>query len=757
MVRYVLFCILALQLPLMAQPSGTPNDCEAPAEIQDALSRAGRGSVEALLTQYPGNFWVQRAYIDLMADQGAIPANGVRLNSGAGIPGGKVAPSVIAQFRKDYESRPEDPYAAYLHAYSLIHTDTGEAVRILTGLTQRTPFFAPTWITLAILHGYPGFYDQTKLRTYTEGFLARCPDTVESRIASLAAQLDRSDTLITYAKSLRKRIAGKAVAKWIPLYTYLWQLESKIALPAEQAERREFIEKDLKFLEGLDAREFPQVDYVLMQGYQQTGNKAALDTLAARKPSNARSVNFSAFLRAQSEWSRANRAPAPTADEKTRAAYFKLQLHFLDPWVNRLPENTYLLRSRYNALASIPDTPDEMLVREGDRILDLLRRSQYGSSDSIFLDVLQAWDQRNLELNRIAPLIHEFMSMQSTPAVPSSYRPQSDLYGGSYRELLEENRRWTTNTRAWTILVSVHAKNHRFDPARGVLSEWEKALNERRRKADEISARRAAERANASGTANPLPKPVDRLESLFVGGIFTEESKYYDGCAKLAAAEGRSLDALTFYQSSLRLKYGRSPASLNVADLDAGKAAEALWKELGGSQDGWRAWLESIRTLPLPKSLMGPRWSVIDRPIPDFALSDQSGKTWTLHGLKGKTTFINVWATWCGPCRSELPHLQKLYEQVRTRDDVQVITLNIDEDPSLVDPFLKSNNLSFPSLFARDFVKEFAGPIGIPTNWIVDNEGTIRREVRGFGGDGSQWLVQTLKRIEQVSAEAGSR
>jgi thiol-disulfide isomerase/thioredoxin len=235
-------------------------------------------------------------------------------------------------------------------------------------------------------------------------------------------------------------------------------------------------------------------------------------------------------------------------------------------------------------------------------------------------------------------------------------------------------------------------------------------------------------------------------------GISNEESWYYDARARLAGAEGRALDALTFYQSSLRLMYGRSAMTVELKDQEDVQEAQRIWKKLGGSQAGWLAWVDSIRTIAMPttRSISQPRWSAINRSIPQFSLRDQNGKAWTLASLKGKTTLINIWATWCGPCRSELPLLQKLYEQIKDRRDIQVITLNVDQNSSLVGPFLKQNKLSFPSLSAKSFVDGFAGHIGIPTTWISDPAGTIRFEALGFGGDSSEWVAQTLKQIESV-------
>jgi thiol-disulfide isomerase/thioredoxin len=149
-----------------------------------------------------------------------------------------------------------------------------------------------------------------------------------------------------------------------------------------------------------------------------------------------------------------------------------------------------------------------------------------------------------------------------------------------------------------------------------------------------------------------------------------------------------------------------------------------------------------------------PQWSGMSRTIPQFSLLDQNGKTWTPDSFKGKTTLVNIWATWCGPCRLELPLVQKLYEKGKDRGDIQVITLNIDSEQNLVEPFLKENKYSFPSLFAKSFMESFAGSIAIPLTWIVDSSGTIRHETLGYSSTNTDWVGQTLKRMEDVHSAA---
>jgi thiol-disulfide isomerase/thioredoxin len=754
MYRCILVLVLVGLVPLGAQSAAKSYSCKAPAQIQDAITQAGPGGIESLLAKYPGDFWVRRAFIDSRASGGSMAV----LRSSAGIPGGPAAESVIAQFQKDFANRPEDPEAAYLYAYALVHRDTGKSVEILTSLVQKAPDVPAALLTLAILHTYPNWYDQAKVRKYTENYMARCPDTFEPRIASLAAQLDRSDVLIAYAKGLRARIAGKTDEETLSQYPALWQLESKIALPAEAAEFKKRIEGDLQFLEGLDKTRVRIANAVLMQGYQRTGNTEALDRInkdSTVSSSISTASQSTAFLRAQSEWIRSNPPPASTAIPEERTAYHKKQLQFLDEWRDKMPQNSTLLALRFAALTSLPETTNEILVREGSLLLAAMRSQSailsVSASLNIF-DVLQVWAKRGLELDLIPSLVQEAVDSQARMYALQSSTQQSDLfYGGPYQTLQNEDRTWKANTGAWTVLLTIHIKKQQLDQARSILAAWEKALNERRKKAEELKEKLAERSRSATASERSSYNPISSMESSLVSGIPSDESRYYHGCAQLAAAEGRTLDALTYYQSSLRLMYGRS-SSASLAELEAAKEADVLWKQLGGSQPAWPLWLDSIKTIPAPKIV--PQRAATNRAIPKFSATDQNGKTWTPDDLKGKTTLINVWATWCGPCQRELPLLQQLYEQVKDRKDIRVITLNVDQDQSLVRPYLQKNKFSFPALFAESFVREFAGPIGIPTTWISDVTGTIRSEELGFGGDSLGWIPQTLKKIENVRAAA---
>ena len=113
---------------------------------------------------------------------------------------------------------------------------------------------------------------------------------------------------------------------------------------------------------------------------------------------------------------------------------------------------------------------------------------------------------------------------------------------------------------------------------------------------------------------------------------------------------------------------------------------------------------------------------------------------------------MNVWATWCPPCREEFPAIQKLYELTKDRDDIQILTLNVDdENPGLVAPFLAANKVTSPVLLdARPYVVNFVGMLGVPQNWLIDRNGVLRAKSHGFDETLKDWPARVLQQLEQL-------
>jgi peroxiredoxin len=108
----------------------------------------------------------------------------------------------------------------------------------------------------------------------------------------------------------------------------------------------------------------------------------------------------------------------------------------------------------------------------------------------------------------------------------------------------------------------------------------------------------------------------------------------------------------------------------------------------------------------------------------DFALSDLQGKSWHLRELRGKVVLVNFWATWCPPCRKEMPDLQALYDKYK---DQGFVVLSIsDEEAAKVSPFITERNISYPVLLdpGRKVNEAFVVE-GIPKSFVYDREGKL--------------------------------
>lgn len=128
---------------------------------------------------------------------------------------------------------------------------------------------------------------------------------------------------------------------------------------------------------------------------------------------------------------------------------------------------------------------------------------------------------------------------------------------------------------------------------------------------------------------------------------------------------------------------------------------------------------------------------------PDFTLTSLDGKNVTLSELRGKKVVLNFWATWCPPCKAEMPHMQNYYEQNAKKDNVEIIAVNLTSeerdvtDDAKIDSvmtFRDSFDLTFPILLDQDPKKSVGIAyqiLTIPTTYFIDSNGYIQRAIRG--------------------------
>ena len=108
-----------------------------------------------------------------------------------------------------------------------------------------------------------------------------------------------------------------------------------------------------------------------------------------------------------------------------------------------------------------------------------------------------------------------------------------------------------------------------------------------------------------------------------------------------------------------------------------------------------------------------------------------AGQTQSLKQLKGKVVFLNFWATWCGPCREEMPSMETLYSRYSEKG-LEILAVNCGEEQRDVLAFIKTNKFSFPALMDADGkVSNAYGIRAIPTTFIIDRDGNIIARVVG--------------------------
>ncbi len=113
------------------------------------------------------------------------------------------------------------------------------------------------------------------------------------------------------------------------------------------------------------------------------------------------------------------------------------------------------------------------------------------------------------------------------------------------------------------------------------------------------------------------------------------------------------------------------------------------------------------------------------QPSLDFTLSDLNGNPVSLKSLRGKVVFLNFWATWCPPCRSEMPSMEILYRSYKDKG-LEFLTVDVGEDREDVAAFIKEFKLSFPVVLdSSGRVSARYGVRGIPATFIIDRDGDI--------------------------------
>lgn len=391
-----------------------------------------------------------------------------------------------------------------------------------------------------------------------------------------------------------------------------------------------------------------------------------------------------AFMETFQAWLKEHPAPGDGAPKAEREAWGNAQYAASAEWVKQYPseKNAWEIR-----LAAAPRAlPVAELKAIAAKLLAL---------DDASVEVAATYAARGIDLDEVPAMVQR--SLERNERRWASMRAQPDRFTQMASMLDDEEK--SARLSAWSTLSRVFLAQKDASKVRDVVGK--------------IKAIVAKE------------KPDDEMHKY-------HQASYWSARARLALCEKKKADALGYLVKA---------QALDGDDDDA----RDLWKELGGSEDGWTA----LTAAAAAARSNDQGWTQKQIALPAMSLTDLAGKQWKSTDLKGKTVVLVTWATWCVPCKAELPHLEKLYQQIKKRTDVIVASLNVDFDVGVVEPFIKENKYSFPVLLSGEWANDLRGE-GIPLGWIADRTFTVRLERLGYDGSAT-WAEDTLAAIERIA------
>jgi len=623
--------------------------------------------------------------------------------------------ALVAEYRARMEKDQNDPVSVYLYSRLLVGRKTKEAIEHFEKLAQQSADFPWSYLELAQIYNYPNFRDTAKSGENLKKWMAKCPSSMDG-FYLLSRGADK-ELMAETAKRLRAKVEASTSGEDLGAWDNLWTLEFKLKTVPEHAQVRQQVAEDLKRLraKNLNTKEWL---LALQSGYKMAGDKEgrrwAEDEMSRLFPKSNET-----YRSIRSRWQEENPYPKSEDPPEKKRAYYQATLKATDEWVKLQPDDPVLWSSRFTAVNELENTTGSDVEAAGARYLEALEKSK-GSFYMIppaEMFIAQAYVKRNVAIDRIPSLIQKGLEetewLDKRNGVSDLY-PREEGDGGSLKYV-----RWMS----WPILAEAYAKLKQPEKAREVLAQMSEALKKE--------------------------KPGEKAKQSAKMSYANNQVAYWQTTAKVAEAESRKLDAMTSYQTALAFR-PKSAAPKPGKKDELADNAQRLWKELGGTDEGWKAHLaRSEAARGSTEVAEAATWDSKSQALPDFALTDLQGKAWKLADLKGKIAFVNLWATWCGPCKRELPYVQQLSEQMKDRKDVLVLTLNIDDELGLVEPFMKENKYSFTVIPAQAYA-EGLGVYSIPRNWVVSVDGVLTFEGIGFGNEGEDWMKKAAEMIEKV-------
>ncbi|MGC9947085.1 MAG: redoxin domain-containing protein [Bryobacteraceae bacterium] len=588
--------------------------------------------------------------------------------------------SLAALFQDKLATHPDDPRYLYLYGRALVGKDTPSAILLLQKAIAREPKLPWTYLALTEIYSSAAFHDPGKVAENLRAYQQACPANLDAFQYLNAIEDPRA--LREFAGAWRAQLQIATEPWRLRYYSTLWAVEFRLAPPAELERVKNAVAEDLKRIEPLSQANDAAVLDVLSTGYrlsgQTEGEKRTEARIAAARPHNP---VFDAYQAWEKDHPRGS-------GQAAQSAYAEALYNASAGWIKQWPDNLFAWEQRRSALVETRSRSAEDWKQVGD---GLTHTGFTGDPHSLKHLIAQDWVAADVMVPEAVGTLRGLLDWSETdpPA-------QSDLIRGTLTADLDEGSRAKFRFAILVTLADGALALKDFDLAHSTLSKMRKWLD------------------------TDFPKYYDQDPMNFPD----REGRYVLLMGRVAQAEGHKLDALAYYHQLITnpvyVREYAGPVNL----------ARTLFKELGGSDEAWAVW---SKAQPWPAGKPDPprgwpsmAWNALNRTLPEMHVPDAAGRTWTLADFKGKTTFVFLWATWCGPCWRELPGMQKLYDAVKGRSDVQAISLSVDENPAIVERFMEERKFNFPVLVGKSYVEQVLPEAAMGQTWLIDPGASIR-------------------------------
>jgi thiol-disulfide isomerase/thioredoxin len=698
--------------PVKAALDNLPEYRQDPALTDWQVYQQRIAALDLLLSRYPNDVFIQQRNFESAASMRGTDQ--VSLDRKR---------KLLTEYKARHEQNPDDPQAAYLYGFTLVGRDTPQAIKLFTAALQKDPNFILPHLSLAAIYSTPVFHDREKGIAHVKAFLDSCPADLEG-YKTLALVGDK-ELMRAYAGKLRRGLDKQTDAVLVSGFRTLWAIEFQAEAALEFENLRKQVSRDLTRLRQLNLEGSREWYSTLEDGYKLVGDKKQADWAQEQRETHFPPAGY---VRAREDWIKVHPWPdSGTPAAQARAFYTDL-LAQSGQWLKEGSLGALgsfsVSMDRLRAMSHLDDVPGPDVELAVEQMLKFAGENGGGGpwseDDSYAAEILS---RKHLAPQRVVELAQNALAILNIQPVQAP----SDLF--ATKENADDNKFYHDYTRFYVVRYEIrgYLQLKQPDQAEPPLSAMEQSLPDFKNLAGDTDARKQV-------YASAL---VD----------------YWNFRGQQAELRGRKLDAMGFYENGLlaRLDAQIKPSTDQKDEL--AESAHRLWLMLDGTENAWQLWYGRRANDLANRTIFALEKA--NQPLPAFELTDLTNKTWNLDSLKGKVTFVSFWASWCGPCREELPHLKKLIDHYKNRSDVQFITMNMDDNPGLIQPFLREHDLSLVVIPASSYMSDTLNVNGIPQNWIADERAVVRRKSEGYDPS-ENWITGMESAIEEVKRAPAS-